>query len=74
MGKFYATKAVTLPFFVDQHRSFGSTGAERGTRFVVDMNPFDGFETPQSIGEAVQRVAHHTVNALDARLGEGLRM
>jgi len=48
-------------------------GCEGGTLFVANVNPLDGVQRPQGIGEAVQRVATDAINALDARLGEGLR-
>jgi hypothetical protein len=37
---------------------------------MANVNPLDGFQTPQTVVEAVQRVAYNAINALDARLGE----
>ena len=48
-------------------------GREGGVLFMAKVNPLDGFHTAQRIGEAVQRISYDAVDALDARLGEGLR-
>ncbi len=44
-----------------------------GGAHMADVNPLDGFQTPQRIVEAVQRLAGDAINTLHARLGKGLR-
>ena len=41
---------------------------------MPDMHPFDGAPLSQRLGEAVQAVADHAEDALDARLFQGLTM
>jgi hypothetical protein len=41
--------------------------------FVAHVYPLDRLEPPQGIGEAVERVAHDAINALDADLRQPLR-
>jgi hypothetical protein len=46
---------------------FGA-GCKRCALFVANMDPLDLLEPPQRIGEGVQRVSHHSIDTLHARL------
>ncbi len=48
-------------------------GGEGGNLFMPDVNPVDRLSLAQRIGEAIQAVADHAENALDAGLGQRLR-
>ena len=48
-------------------------GREGRALFMANVNPLDGFQSPQGIVESVQRVADDAINALDARLRERFR-
>src|ERR1700722_13869507 len=49
---------------------FGA-GREGGALFMADVDPLNRFETPQGVGEAIQRVPDYAKDALHAGLGEG---
>src|SRR5258705_13270434 len=44
---------------------------ERGDFLVPDMQPLNAAMAPQRIGEAIEAVAHDSINTLDTRGGEG---
>ncbi len=46
-------------------------GRERGDFFVPDMQPLNAAVAPQGIGEAIEAVAHDSIDTLDTRGGEG---
>ena len=48
-------------------------GGKSGDLFMPDMNPVDRLSLAQRIGEAVQAVADHAEDALDAGLRQRLR-
>src|SRR6476660_1384604 len=50
--------------------SFGSRRKSRGL-FMPHVNPVDRLSSPQRVRKAVERVSHHSVDALHAGLLEG---
>jgi len=46
-------------------------GGERGDLLVPDMQPLNAAMAAQRIGEAIEAVAHDSVDALDTGGGEG---
>jgi hypothetical protein len=47
------------------------TGRERGDFLVPDMQPLKAVMAAQRIGEAIEAIAHDSVDALNAGGGEG---
>ena len=43
-------------------------GGKGGTFLVANMKPVDGLQAPQGVGEAVERVAHDTIDSFHAAL------